>query len=82
MYVCLCKGITDRQVRSAGLAGVITPAELVRHFGLDDEECCGFCEHNIFRMVAIARGEDPMHWGKFKLDPAYQVPIDDPDLAP
>jgi bacterioferritin-associated ferredoxin len=82
MYVCLCKAITARHVQEAGQAGVDTPHGLTQHFGLDDEECCGFCEHNIVRLVAIARGEDPLKWGKFKLHAEYTLIIDDPDAAP
>ena len=82
MYVCLCKGITAKQVREVGETGITTPQSLVRHFALDDDECCGFCEHNIYRLVAISRGEDPMKWGQFKLHPEYSVPFDDPDAAP
>lgn len=82
MYVCLCKGITAKRVREVGEAGVDTPHAIVQYFGLDSDECCGFCEHNIIRLVAISRGEDPLKWGQFKLDPEYQTTIIDPDLAP
>jgi len=82
MYVCLCKAVTAKQVQDAGQSGINTPRTLIQYFGLDSDECCGFCEHNIIRLVAISRGEDPMKWGQFKLHPEYTVPFDDPDAAP
>ena len=82
MYVCLCNAITDRQVRQLGEQGIITPEALVEALNLDDEESCGFCKQHIGRMVAIAKGGDPMKYGKFKLDPAMTVEIDNPDMAP
>jgi bacterioferritin-associated ferredoxin len=41
MYVCLCKSITDRQIRSAADQGACSLAELSRHLGLATE--CGSC---------------------------------------
>jgi bacterioferritin-associated ferredoxin len=82
MYVCLCKAITDRQVRELGARGMGTARELIMALGLDDEECCGFCMQHIGRLVAIANGGDPLTYGKFKLDAGTRFPIDDPDSAP
>ena len=82
MYVCLCKAITDRQVRHLGEEGVISPESLIKILNVDDEESCGFCKQYIGRMVAIAKGGDPMKYGKFMLDPEMIVKIDDPDMAP
>jgi bacterioferritin-associated ferredoxin len=56
MYVCLCKGITESDVRRITLAGVSTAEELVASFGLEDEECCGRCAKNIYELVSIATG--------------------------
>lgn len=41
MYVCVCKAITDRQVRSAVQDGAMTMKELRRR--LDACSCCGKC---------------------------------------
>lgn len=38
MYVCICKGITDRDIRSAVARGVDTVSALKRETG-----CCGQC---------------------------------------
>ena len=82
MYVCLCKGITSGSVRKLGEAGIDTPLALIEALGLDDEDCCGFCMHHIGRMVAIARGGDPLHYGRFILDPETRFDFVNPDNAP
>lgn len=38
MYVCICKGITDRDIRNAAARGVSTVSALKRETG-----CCGQC---------------------------------------
>lgn len=81
MYICLCKAITDRRVRQLGQEGVDSPRGLIEALGLDDEECCGFCMHHIGRMVAIAKGGDPLKYGTFKLDPEMTYDFDNPDNA-
>ena len=57
MYVCLCKGITEKDLHRAARAGVVTADGLTRTFGLDDTACCGRCVRNIDELVALARGE-------------------------
>ncbi len=66
MYVCLCQGITDARVRQLGRAGVTTPKALIESLGLDAEECCGYCRLHVDRLVAIARGGDPLTYGRFE----------------
>lgn len=41
MYVCLCKGITDSQIRGAIAAGATDYPELRRALGLSSQ--CGRC---------------------------------------
>jgi len=82
MYICLCKGITDGKVRKLGESGVDTPRALIQVLGLDSDECCGFCLHNIGRMVAIAKGGDPLEYGRFRLNPETNVELGNPDNAP
>ena len=36
MYLCLCKGITDSDVREAGQAGIVLPCQLKAKFGLKE----------------------------------------------
>jgi len=54
MYLCLCKGITDSEVREAGQAGIVMPCQLKAKFGLKEAECCGRCSKNIYEFVQIA----------------------------
>ena len=54
MYVCLCKGITESDVREAGRAGCMTSCELKSKFGFKQNGCCGRCAKNIHELVDIA----------------------------
>ena len=54
MYLCLCKGITESDVREAGQEGIVMPGQLKAKFGLKDSECCGRCSKNIHEFVQIA----------------------------
>jgi bacterioferritin-associated ferredoxin len=56
MYLCLCKGITDSDVREAGEAGIVMPGQLKAKFGLKEAGCCGRCSKNIHAFVQIASG--------------------------
>jgi len=54
MYVCLCKGITESDVREAGRAGCLTSCQLKCKFGFKQNGCCGRCAKNINALVEIA----------------------------
>lgn len=54
MYLCLCKGITESDVREAGRAGCATASQLKATFGLTDEDCCGRCAKRIDDFVELA----------------------------
>jgi len=54
MYLCLCKGITESDVREAGQAGIVMPTQLIAKFGLKESGCCGRCSKNIHEFVQIA----------------------------
>ena len=54
MYLCLCKGITDSDVREAGQDGIVMPGQLKAKFGLKEAGCCGRCSKNIHEFVQIA----------------------------
>lgn len=54
MYVCLCNGITESDVREAGRAGCVTPCQLRARFRLKENGCCGRCAKNIREMVDLA----------------------------
>lgn len=55
MYVCLCNGITESDVRQAGRCGVVTPCQLKAKFGLKKGGCCGRCAKNIHTFVDLAK---------------------------
>jgi bacterioferritin-associated ferredoxin len=54
MYVCLCKGISDDDVRKLGEWGVTQPADLIAVLELDDAACCGRCVSEVDRFVEMA----------------------------
>lgn len=54
MYVCLCRGITESDVREAGRAGFVMPCQLKSKFGLKQNGNCGRCAKNIQELVALA----------------------------
>ncbi|MBI2312465.1 MAG: (2Fe-2S)-binding protein [Betaproteobacteria bacterium] len=43
MYVCLCRGVTDKQVRDCAQCGVRTLGELKECLGVASQ--CGKCAH-------------------------------------
>ena len=58
MYICICKGITESDVRKLGQAGVTGPRELACVLKLDDKKnCCGRCIKNIGKFVELAAQE-------------------------
>lgn len=54
MYVCLCNGITESEVREAGRAGIVMSCQLKSKFGLKRNGSCGRCSKNINEFVEIA----------------------------
>jgi bacterioferritin-associated ferredoxin len=54
MYLCLCQGITESDVREAGRDGFTTPCQLRTKFRLKQRGCCGRCSKNIDEFVQIA----------------------------
>jgi bacterioferritin-associated ferredoxin len=61
MYLCLCMGITESDVREAGRRGCVTPRQLKARFGLTDENCCGRCAKHIREFVELAVSQAPAH---------------------
>jgi bacterioferritin-associated ferredoxin len=60
MFLCSCRAITEARVREAGERGIIDEEGLIEEFGLDAPECCGRCEREIGRFVAVARQSAPL----------------------
>jgi bacterioferritin-associated ferredoxin len=54
VYVCLCRGLTERDVERAARAGATTGPVLIATLGLDDPRCCGRCARATDRYVALA----------------------------
>ena len=54
MYMCLCKGITESEVRAAGRDGVVMPSKLKAKIDLKCNGCCGRCAKNIHEFVEVA----------------------------
>src|ERR1051326_6639247 len=54
MYVCLCEGLRESDIRELAFAGIVSAATVVDTFGLDDEDCCGRCAKNVYELVALA----------------------------
>ncbi len=58
MYICVCKGIKEADVRALGRAGVTCPKELASTLEIDDKDnCCGRCINNLVDFVTIASEE-------------------------
>lgn len=55
MFLCSCKAITDAQVRTLGMRGVVSGPALIEALGLDSPECCGRCVREIERFAQVAQ---------------------------
>lgn len=55
MYLCICKGIKESDVRELGQDAITCPKKLADSLGLNDKKtCCGRCVKNISKFVALA----------------------------
>jgi bacterioferritin-associated ferredoxin len=52
--MCLCKGITESDVREAGRAGLVMSSQLKAKFDLKCSGCCGRCSKNIHEFIDVA----------------------------
>ncbi len=57
MYMCICKGIKESDIREAGREGAVTAEDLIERLELLDEECCGICLLRMDEFEAIAAEE-------------------------
>ena len=53
MYICLCQGVTDRQIRQAVDSGVQTLAELSAFLGVASQ--CGRCQVSAETLIAAVQ---------------------------
>ncbi len=63
MYVCVCKAVSDRQIRRAVREdGVVSLRELTREYGLGT--CCGKCvpqaRELLTETLSVTHGATPM----------------------
>lgn len=56
MYVCVCKAVTDHQIRCAVRDGVVSFRQLQMELGVST--CCGCCAPMARRVLAEALGDD------------------------
>lgn len=56
MYVCLCKGLTESDIRRLAQSSAREAEALTTALGLQDDDCCGRCARNIEELVAMASG--------------------------
>ena len=54
MYACICRQITEADVRRVGRSGIRTPQGLIAALGLDDPSCCGRCAADVDHFVELA----------------------------
>jgi bacterioferritin-associated ferredoxin len=57
MYVCICNGVTDRDVRDAASRGARTVKDLRRELGVASD--CGKCASCAHEVLCEARREAP-----------------------
>ncbi len=58
MFICICKGIRESDVRKLGQAGVTCPIKLADALELNDKrQCCGRCIKKISKFVELATEE-------------------------
>ena len=57
MYLCVCTGVTETDVRRVARECCPTPEGLICALGLDNDACCGRCTHDIEEFVELALEE-------------------------
>ncbi len=55
MYLCICRAISEDDVREVGRTGVTEPKDLIDALGLNDYRCCGRCLRGVEEWVRLAR---------------------------
>ncbi len=58
MYVCICNGITDKQIRSAVSRGVSSLQELHDELGVASQ--CGGCSDHALSILESDQGEQSL----------------------
>jgi bacterioferritin-associated ferredoxin len=55
MYLCLCRGVNETDLKELGCGGMTTAKEIVQALGLNRPECCGRCLASIRVFVEAAK---------------------------
>ena len=71
MYICLCKGISESQVRECGRLGICSADALAVALGIEEEGVCGRCLRNIDDLVALATSDPAQTTGCDLSRPPY-----------
>ena len=58
MYVCLCKGVTDRQIKAAINEGACSMGQLRKSLGVASQ--CGKCSTSARELLQAAQAESVM----------------------
>jgi bacterioferritin-associated ferredoxin len=58
MYVCLCKGVTDRDIKAAINSGVCSMGQLRKTLGVASQ--CGKCSASARELLQEAHSATPM----------------------
>jgi bacterioferritin-associated ferredoxin len=56
VYICLCKGLTERDLEHCVRAGHTSAEALIAALGLDDPNTCGRCARGVDALVAATSG--------------------------
>ena len=61
MYLCLCKGLTEADVKRQARDGSRCVEALIVDLGLEDDDCCGRCAVDTceFELVAASEWDCP-----------------------
>ncbi len=57
MYVCLCNGITDRDIEQAVADGALTLNEVKHRLGVSSQ--CGSCAETAQQVIDLCHSADP-----------------------
>jgi len=58
MYVCICKGLTESEVREVAQCQAQSPEALVDAIGWNDGVCCGRCASTVDRIFSFVTRDD------------------------
>jgi bacterioferritin-associated ferredoxin len=57
VYLCLCKGLTEADVKRQARGGSRCVEALIAGLGLEDDDCCGRCAMDTCEFESVAASE-------------------------